>query len=355
MFFYPTPLMHSLTKHFSIANTLRPYFSLFDPRSFRSFRAVLEVLLCYHHGKQPEFAAKAKKSLSALQYFFRYATWSSDAVNRVRLGVIRNRRQTTDSAEDILILDGSPVAKDKNCKSEGISRFWDNRKKTVVTGYELLGAAILSKSGITYPLRLMLFVPDKWLSEWHAWKKLLRWCFKQSKSWLVVIDRGFRNGHFLACILRHKREFLVRVTIAMPVWVERTQEKKRGRKKRFSNREKKSVKAYCTDDAALQTGKGKLWLLPNVIIDAWKNETERRCSVIVHHQNGFRDPLVIAFSRKNISIEEALEYVGIYHKRWKIETCFLELKTSFHLEGFKLTSVEAIEKWFCVCLVAHGI
>jgi len=355
---FPMPPMQSLTKLLSIANALRPYASLFDPRSFRSFKAVVEVLLYHHHGKQPEFAVKAQKSLAAIQYFFRYAHWSADEVNGMRLSVIRNRRGTEDTVDDILIFDGSPIAKDKNCKSEGISRLWDNRKKAVVTGYELLGAAILTRTGITYPLRLLLYIPEKWLSEWHAWNALLRWCVARSSAWLVVVDRGFRNSHFLAAILRRKREFLVRATITMPVWA-KTQRKQtakaRGRKQRFPTREKKAVQHYCTDDTVIRTQKGKLWFLPNVIVDAWKNEVGRCCSVIVYHQNGFRDPLVIVFSRKDITMEKALELVGIYHKRWKIETCFLELKTSFQLEGFRLTSIDAIEKWLCVCLVAHSV
>lgn len=44
-----------------------------------------------------------------------------------------------------------------------------------------------------------------------------------------------------------------------------------------------------------------------------------------------------------------------YHRRWTIESTFLELKTSFGLEGFRLTSVEAIERWFALCLVVHSM
>jgi len=355
---FPMPPMQCLTNLLSIANAIRPYMSLFDPRTCASFKAVIEVLLWHAGGRQPEFALRAKKSVSALQYFFRSAKWSADAVNAVRLSIIRKRRNTADRRSDILILDGTPMEKDRNCRSEGVGHIFDNRQKRVVNGYEAFGAAVLTLTGIVYPLRLMLFLPERWLSQWHAWKNFLSWCFKTTKAWLVVIDRGFRNPYLLAFILRKKREFLVRATHTMPVWVPmKRKEKKhcRGRKKRFSDRRKKPVWFFCKRKDAVATANGLLWLLPDVIVDAWKNEVQRCCSVIVYHRNGFRDPLVIVFSRKDITLEQARELVHTYHKRWTIESTFLELKTSFGLEGFRLTSIEAIERWFALCLVAHSI
>lgn len=352
--------MPSLANLLSLANAIRPYAFLFDPRSFRSFKAVLDVLLMHAHGRQPEFAAKAGKSLSALQYFFRYARWCADAVNEVRISVIRRRRETQDRESDILILDGTPMEKDKDCVSEGIGKIFDNRRKGVVNGYEAFGAAVLTATGIVYPLRLMIFLPEKWLSQWHAWIVFLRWCFAHTQAWLVLVDRGFRNAALLGDILRKKREFLVRASLKMPVWLPletktKRGQRKHGRRKRFPNRRKKPVRSLLDHRTAVATEKGRLWLLPNVIIDAWKNEVKRCCSVIVYHQDGFRDPLVLVFSRKDISLERALELVGTYHKRWSIEQCFLELKTSFQLEGFRLTSIEAIERWFVLCLVAHSL
>lgn len=355
---FPMPHMQCLTNLLSVANAIRPYARLFDPRTCASFKAVVEVLLWHAGGRQPEFALRAKKSLSALQYFFRSAHWSADAVNTVRLSIIRHRRETLDRTSDVLILDGTPMKKDKNCQSEGVGHIYDNRQKRVVNGYEAFGAAVLTATGIVYPLRLILFLPEQWLSQWHAWKIFLSWCFCNTKAWLVVIDRGFRNSHFLSAILQKKREFLVRATHTMPVWVPfKHKEKKhqRGRKKRFPNRQKKPVQFFLTRKNAIVTTKGFLWLLPNVIVDAWKNEVKRCCSVIVYHRNGFRDPLVLIFSRKDIALAQARELVHTYHKRWTIESTFLELKTSFGLEGFRLTSIEAIERWFVLCLVAHSI
>lgn len=358
LYAFPTPLMDTLHQTLHPSKHIAHYSGFFDKRLYSSFKGVLASLLLLRQGKQADMAALCRKSPSALQHFFAKAHWCGDQLNAWRLRLLRSRKETHDRTTDILVLDGTPLAKDKDCESEGIGRVFDNRIKRTVRGYEAFGAAIVTASGITYPLRLLLHLPSKRKTLWQAWSVFLHWCLRHTKAWLVVVDRGFRNAFFLAIILCAQREFLVRATITMPVWVpaeRKPSRKKRGRKKRFPNREKKSVRQALRGQPGIRCQGGMLKILPSIVVDAWKNQISRRCSVIVFHRDGFRYPLVLVHSRKDITLEEAMELLQCYFKRWKIEGCFLELKQLFQLESFKVTSIIAIERSIALCLVAHSI
>lgn len=93
----------------------------------------------------------------------------------------------------------------------------------------------------------------------------------------------------------------------------------------------------------------------HVIVDAWKNQFESECTVIVFHQNGFREPLVLVFSQGKISLDEALKLIKKYYGRWKIEDLFLELKCYFQIENFKITTIQGISRYLMCCIVAHGL
>lgn len=355
---FPRHCMDTLPNSFIPSKHIAHYCGFFEKRLYSSFKGVLQTLLLLRHGKQADMASLCGKSRSSLQHFFAKATWSADQLNTWRLRLLRSRKETRDRKSDILVLDGSALEKDKDCTSEGISDVFDGRTKQVVRGYGVFGAAIVTKTGITYPLRLLLHLPSASKTVWQAWTVFLRWCLRYTKAWLVVVDRGFRNPFFLRAILNARREFLVRASITMPLWlsVKREQQrKKRGRKKRFPGREKKSVAQALRRHQGICCHGGTLHILPNAIIDSWKNDVERCCCVIVFQRDGFRFPLVLVYSRKDIDAEEALELLHCYFKRWKIETCFLELKQLFQLEHFKVTSIKAIERSIALCLVAHSI
>jgi hypothetical protein len=354
----PTPPMPSLPNSLHPSKSIAHYSGFFEKRLYSSFKGILQALLLLREGKQADMAFLCKKSPAALQHFFAKAHWCADQLNTWRLRLLRSRTETRDRTTDILVLDGTPLTKDKDCESEGISRIYDNRCKSVVIGYEAFGAAIVTRAGITYPLRVLLHLPSQSQTLWQAWRVFLRWCFAHTKARLIVVDRGFRNPFFLAMILRAKREFLVRASRTMAVWVpvkKKPQKKRRGRRKRFPGREKMNVRTALRGNHSIRVQGGTLRILPNIIVEQWKNVIGRRCSVIVFQRDGFRQPLVLVYSRRDITVEEAAQLLQCYFRRWKIESCFLELKQLFQLEHFKVTSVQAIERHIALCLVAHSI
>lgn len=349
--------MEIIRQRLSFAKSIAQYAPCFDARTYRSFRAVIESLLLLSDCTQAEFAMRAKKSLAALQYFFQKARWSVAKINALRLSIIHHRTETSDRATDMLILDGTVAPRDKDCESEGISRVWDNCRKATVAGYEVFGAAIVTASGIKYPLALKVYDPRKWDSVFQAWIKFLRWCLKRTKAVLVVVDKGFRNSFLLAAILEESRQFLVRVTYTMPVWMltKKKKEKKRGRQPRFPDREKLSVQNILDHREGIKTDKGTLWVIRDAIVDAWKDEVKQACAIIVLRRRGFREPLVLCSSESGCTIERALQLIGCYFRRWNIETTFLELKSWFQLTNNKLSTICAIERHFTLCLVAHSL
>ena len=357
VFIFPHATMDRVQRSLSFSKSIAQYACCFDVRTYHSFKAVLEALLLLSDCTQAEFAMRAKKSLAALQYFFQKAHWNVSKINALRLSIIRHRTETADRATDMLILDGTVAPRDKDCQSEGISRVWDNCRKATVAGYEVFGAAIVTSSGIKYPFALKVYDPRKWDSVFQAWIKFLRWCLKRTKAMLVVVDKGFRNSFLLAAILDEGRQFLVRVTYTMPVWMltEKKREKKRGRQPRFPDREKRSVQNILDHREGIKTSKGTLWVIRDAIIDAWKDEVTQACAIIVLRRRGFREPLVLCSSESDCTIERALQLIGCYFRRWNIETTFLELKSWFQLTNNKLSTICAIERHFTLCMVAHSL
>lgn len=150
--------MKKLLKKLKLGKHFARYASLFDKRTYGSFKSAIEIFVYCKDAVQADMAEEARKSLSAIQYFFQYAKWQVSKLNQARLSVLRNKKETKDRVTDMLILDGSALAKDKNTVSEGISRIWDNRKKQSVNGFELFGAGIVTAEGIYYPLNVMIFL-----------------------------------------------------------------------------------------------------------------------------------------------------------------------------------------------------
>lgn len=339
----------------NIANALCQYGVLFDWRTFQSFKATISALIFFRNQKQADFATLANKSVAAIQYFFDRAKWNVSLVNETRLRILRNKQEAADRGEDDLILDGSPFEKNKDCESEGVSKIWDNRVKRTVLGYEVFGAAVRGKS-VTYVLALKIYEAEKWWSLWQAWIHFLKWCLKHTKAMLVIVDRGFRNGYFLQAILQEKRNFLVRVQKDLSIWIfsqKKLQKQKKGRRERFAERIKISLQTKLQN--SLHTRRGEFWMFNHVIVDAWKNQFKSECTVIVFHQNGFREPLILVHSKGEISLDEAFSLLQKYYGRWKIEDLFLELKCYFQIENFKITTIQGISRYLMMCMVAHGL
>jgi hypothetical protein len=189
----------------------------------------------------------------------------------------------------------------------------------------------------------MLFFKEKWLSEFDAWISFATKVAKKSKAWIIVLDRGFRNRSLMDHIYHKlKRMFLVRLSATQHVIF-------KGQKK------SKSIKNLLSDKDAILLTKGRMWILENVIIKAWEEVFKDPVTVIVYHGNGFKNPMVICVSQAEITIEEAIFFVQMYFRRWKIEQLFKELKSYFRFEKFKVLSFEAIKKYLYIAILVHSL
>lgn len=77
--------------------------------------------------------------------------------------------------------------------------------------------------------------------------------------------------------------------------------------------------------------------------------------MIVYHGNGFKTPLVICVSQAEMTSVEAIFFVRMYFRRWKIEQLFKELKSYFSFEKFKVVSLEAIKKYLHIAILVHSL
>ena len=146
------------------------------------------------------------------------------------------------------------------------------------------------------------------------------------------MDRGFRNRSLMDHIYHTlKRMFLVRLSAPQHVIF-------KGQKK------SQSIQSFLSDERAIRLTKGKIWIIENVVINAWKEVFKDSVTVIVYHGNGFKNPMVICVSQAKMTVEEAIFFVQMYFRRWKIEQLFKELKSYFRFEKFKVLSLEAIKK-----------
>jgi hypothetical protein len=368
--------MQNLTNQLAFGKYFSRYFSLFDKRSYRTLCGILRQILGYKGGVQADMAEQCGKSVSALQYFFQYAKWSVSRLNEARLSVIRNKKETRDRETDLLVLDGCPIAKDKDSKSEFLYRLWDNRKKRTVVGVELFGAGIVTTEGKYYPLDMKVYEPKKWYSLYQAWISFLNRCLEKTKAKLVVIDRGFRNQYFLRTILDAGRGFLIRIDDDMLVLLDdyleirrsrvssqRKGKRKRGRKKKFKTKYQVKIKKQITKKEAqasqqgrrIPTTEGLIEVIPQAIIKAWSGQIPQEGTIILYHRTKFKNPLVLYSSEADPTTERVLELIQCYYRRWKIEQIFKEEKQLFGMEQSTVTTAKALTRYLHIIMLAHTI
>ena len=358
------------------SNTLKVFSGLFTFPTYKTFKAVVHAMVRLASYSQANLANMSGKTISQIQYFFSRARWHYAKLNHFRLRWLRSRKEFRDRQSDDVILDGSVIKKDKDAKFSGLTAFmYSNLSKGVVNGLALFGASIRTAEGKRYPLDFMLFVEKRWLSQWKGWEAFAEHISHMTKGVLFILDRGFRNHYFLAHILKLKRLFLIRVSASLNVLIPmaekeiRAQEKvdklkngkgkRRGRKKQFPHRKLISVEKWIKKHAPIQCKGGKLWIIPRVIVSAWKSKIKQECTVIIFHRDGFKKPLVLVYGQKEageeINTEKALEFVGKYIGRWTIEIFFKEAKSWFDLEGFGVRSEQGVYRFIHMVFFTHSL
>ncbi|MDQ7023378.1 MAG: hypothetical protein Q9M97_07795 [Candidatus Gracilibacteria bacterium] len=156
--------------------------------------------------------------------------------------------------------------------------FFSNKDKKVVRGIELFGASIITDNGLKYILGIEIFtkIKDKFLlknegaSEINsAWRKFMIKTIKKTKSWLVVLDSGFKGAEMCKNIFENcKKHFLVRISATQVFFDEK------GEKFKISELLKKKNAIYFEN--------GKMWVFKGVFLQSWnKKGFKKRINIIV--------------------------------------------------------------------------
>lgn len=339
---FPNPF--SMKKVFNFKQQIKHFSEMFDQRTYQTFQAVVDGIAKMKNWTQADLACVSEKTLRQIQYFFDKARWSFEKFNEFRLSFVRNKPDFRDRKSDFVALDGSTMKKDSDANFGNLVGYiYSNKDKKTVNGFHLYGASIQTKNGRKYILDFMLFLKSKWLSEFDAWISFATKVAEKSRAWILVLDRGFRNRSLVHHIYHKlKRMFLVRLSATQHVFL-------KGQKK------SKSIQSFLKDKDSIQLEQGKVWIIPDVLIKAWKEVFKDPVSVIVYHGNGFRNPMVICVSQAKMTQEEAIFFVQMYFRRWKIEQLFKELKSYFCFEKFKVLSLEAIKKYLYIAILVHSL
>ncbi len=333
-----------MKKVFNFRQQIKHFSEMFDQRTYQTFQIVVDGVAKIRDWKQSDLACLSGKTLRQIQYFFDQARWSFEKLNEFRLRFVRNKADFRDRKSDFVALDGSTMKKDSDANFRDLTDYvYSTKDGKSVNGFHLYGASVQTKTGRKYILDFMLFLKLKWWSEFEAWISFATKVAVKSKAWILVLDRGFRNKYLLNHIYHKlRRMFLVRLCDTQHVIFKR-------RKK------SKSIKSFLSDRKAIQLEKGKIWIIQNVIINSWKDVFKKPVTVIVYHGNGFKNPLVICVSQAEMTTKEAIFFVQLYFKRWKIEQLFKELKSYFRFEKFKVLSLEAIKKYLYIAILIHSL
>lgn len=338
-------------KHFKV---------IFDSRTYLNFVVVAEGMIKLREWKQADLALLGEKTLRQIQYFFKSASWSAKKLNEFRLRFLRNKSDFRDRKTDFVVADGSVLGKDQNASFSFLTeKVYSNLEKKVVNGIKLFGASVHTKQGVKYVFDFFLYFKTKWKSEWEAWKHFLCLVAEKTSAGIFVFDRGFKNQYLLKYVYSVlKRTFLIRICPSQHVYIlapKKAKTRKKTPKYSIPDRISKSVNNFLTDESAITLEKGKLWLMNEVIVKAWIGEFREEVSIIVFHRNGFKNPLVLCVSIAKITIEEAVQFVQTYFRRWGIEQLFKELKSWFCFEKFKTISLESIEKYLALTIFVHSL
>lgn len=317
---------------------------MFDKRTYQTFQSVVGGIAKMRNWTQADLACISDKTLRQVQYFFGKAKWSFQQLNEFRLRFVRNKADFRDRKSDFVALDGSTMKKDDDASFGNLACYvYSTKHGKTVNAFHLYGASVQTKKGRKYILDFMLYFKSKWLSEFDAWISFATKVATKSKAWILVLDRGFRNKYLLNHIYHTlKRMFLVRLSANQHVICK-------------NKKKSKSIKSFLNDEDFIQLDKGKMWIISNVVINAWKVVFKESVTVIVYHGNGFKNPLVICVSQAEMTVEEAISFIQMYFRRWKIEQLFKELKSYFCFEKFKVLSLEAIKKYLYIVILVHTL
>jgi len=368
-----------------INTKIKHFIEIFDKRTYETFKIVINWILCLKDWKQWDLANIWEKSLWQIQYFFSKSKWNFKILNNLRVQWIRNKIWwAMDKVSDILIFDRTIFTKNKSSDFWWLTDFiFSNRDKKVVNWIELFWASVYTKNGLKYILDLSIF--QKWNTKREefsnindAWRKFMMKVIKNSKSWLIVLDSGFKWANMCKRIFQVcKRHFLVRIWEWQRIIDENWNQFK------ISNLLLKS--------SAISFPNWKMWVFKNVLLKSWKNKwVNIRVNIIVFHKNWPKKPSVLVSSadiediyenmiRKiwEVSWKEKLKefeeknskmiskwseinriyyyFTELYSKRWSIEECFKELKSYLCFENFRVQSYDAIMKYLHIVLLIHTL
>lgn len=358
-----------------------------DKRTYDVFKTIIVWILRLKNWKQWDLANVWWKSLTQIQYFFYKSEWSSDLLNKCRVEWIRNKiLWCIDKISDILILDATIMKKNNKSNFSGFaSWFFSNKDKKVVKWLEVFWASIITKTKIKYMLDLSIFYKKKILNskdkrKWsllnEAWRKFIIKMVWKTKSWLIVLDSGFKWANTCKWVFKvAKRHFLVRVSQTQKFydrnWVE------------FK------IENLLNNNNATFFNNWKMWVFKDVMLKSWsKKWFNLYITIVVYKINWTKNTMVLATSanledvyenmiRKlwestwkermdektnnnqslaNLWVNEVYScFVLLYKRRWSIEECFKELKSYLCFENFKVTSYESIMKYFHIILLVHTI
>ena len=173
-----------MKNNIGISTKIKHFTSIFDKRSYETFKIVVNWILCLKNWKQWDLANLWEKTLWQVQYFFSKSTWNYELLNTLRIQWIRNKIWwARDKLSDILVFDATVFAKNKASKFKWITDyFFSNRDKKVVNWIELFWASIVTNSGLKYMLSIEIFskikninlLKNKWDSEINsAWRSFI--------------------------------------------------------------------------------------------------------------------------------------------------------------------------------------
>ncbi len=357
-----------------------------DKRTYKTFKSIIFWILSLKDWKQWDLANVWWKTLSQIQYFLYKSNWSYLLLNTFRVEWVRNKVWwCADKKGDILILDGTIMAKNNKSNFSGFANwFFSNRDKKVVNWLEVFWASIYTKSWVKYMLDLAIFYKKpklnskdnrKWSLINEAWRKFIIKMVWKTKAWLIVLDSGFKWANTCKWIYQvAKRHFLVRISQTQKIFDKNWNEFK--------------IEKLLKDNTANIFDNWKMWVFKDFLLKSWsKKWFNLYITIIVYKINWAKNPVVLVTSaslkdvyenmirqlgdpsweekikqkkEKNLAIfwtENEIYgcFVILYRKRWSIEECFKELKSYLCFEAFKVTSYESIMKYFHIILLVHTL
>ena len=363
-----------------INNKIKHFFKIFNTKTYKTFTLVMKYMLFLDKQNITDIAFQSWKTVSEINYFFNWAKWDFKLLNNLRIAWIRNKfLWCNDKKSDILILDSTVIAKNIWSKFWWKLRFFfSNSSKKVVKGFDFFWASIKTISWAKYMLDIKMFVKNpkkKWKhQDKKLWFRFLDKCVQKTKSWLIVLDSGFKSVNYVKYIhTKLKRHLLVRIESNQYII--------------DSNWNEKQISKLLNNKNCTHFREWKMWIIPDIFLRTWykwwfKNKVNiavfwynwaKKASIVVTTANlrdiydnmckkqwGLSWEDLQNQSNKWINLQsESLKiyavFLALYKQRWSIESCFKELKSYFWLEKFRFKSYESIMKYIHICMLAHTL